>query len=63
MSLVLVGLGMSMICAMFLPPWQDMELATPSAEEPLTQVEGDVPVEPTSSTRRCNAVGNGDAYL
>ena len=31
---------------MFLPAWQDMELATPSAEEPLTQVAGDVPVEP-----------------
>ena len=30
----------------FLPAWQDMELATPSAEEPLTQVAGDVPVEP-----------------
>ena len=27
----------------FLPAWQDMELATPSAEE---QVAGDVPVEP-----------------
>ena len=30
----------------FLPAWQDMELATPSAEEPITQVAGDVPVEP-----------------
>ena len=30
----------------FLPAWQDMELATPSAEEPLTQIAGDVPVEP-----------------
>ena len=29
----------------FLPAWQDMELATPSSEEPLTQVAGDVPVE------------------
>ena len=30
----------------FLPAWQDMELATPSAEEPITQIAGDVPVEP-----------------
>ena len=30
----------------FLPAWQDMELATPSAEELITQVAGDVPVEP-----------------
>ena len=30
----------------FLPAWQDMELATPSAEEPITHVAGDVPVEP-----------------
>ena len=30
----------------FLPAWQDMELATPPAEEPVTQVAGDVPVEP-----------------
>ena len=30
----------------FLPAWQDMELATPSAEEPVTQIAGDVPVEP-----------------
>ena len=30
----------------FLPVWQDMELATPSAEEPITQIAGDVPVEP-----------------
>ena len=30
----------------FSPAWQDMELATPSAEEPITQVAGDVPVEP-----------------
>ena len=30
----------------FLPAWQDMELATPSSEEPVTQIAGDVPVEP-----------------
>ena len=30
----------------FLPAWQDMELATPSAEEPVTQIAPDVPVEP-----------------
>ena len=30
----------------FLPAWQDMELATPAAEAPLTQVAGDVPLEP-----------------
>ena len=30
----------------FLPAWQDMELATPAGEEPLTQVAGDVPLEP-----------------
>ena len=26
----------------FLPAWQDMELATPSTEEPVTQIAGDV---------------------
>ena len=30
----------------FLSAWQDMELATPSTEEPVTQIAGDVPVEP-----------------
>ena len=30
----------------FLPAWQDMELATPSAEEPVTQIASDVPVKP-----------------
>ena len=30
----------------FLPAWQDMELATPSTEEPVTQIAGDVPMEP-----------------
>ena len=30
----------------FLPAWQDMELATPSAEEPVTQIAPNVPVEP-----------------
>ena len=30
----------------FLPAWQDMELATPSDEEPVTQIAHDVPVEP-----------------
>ena len=27
----------------FLPSWQDMELASPSNEEPVTQIEADVP--------------------
>ena len=30
----------------FLPAWQEMELATPSTEEPVTQIAGGVPVEP-----------------
>ena len=30
----------------FLPAWQDMELATPSSEEPVTQIEADVPIAP-----------------
>ena len=30
----------------FLPAWQDMELASPSPEEPVTQIEADVPVKP-----------------
>ena len=30
----------------FLPPWQEMELASPSQEEPVTQIEADVPIEP-----------------
>ena len=27
----------------FLPAWQEMELASPSTEEPVTQIEADVP--------------------
>ena len=30
----------------FLPSWQDMELASPSTEEPVTKIEADVPIEP-----------------
>ena len=30
----------------FLPAWQEMELASPSTEEPVTQIEADVPSEP-----------------
>ena len=30
----------------FLPAWQEMELASPSTEEPVTQIEADVPIEP-----------------
>ena len=30
----------------FLPAWQEMELASPSPEEPVTQIEADVPIEP-----------------
>ena len=26
--------------------WQDVELASPSGEEPVTQIEADVPIEP-----------------
>ena len=29
-----------------LPAWQDMELASPSPDEPVTQIEADVPIEP-----------------
>ena len=30
----------------FPPAWQEMELASPSTEEPVTQIEADVPIEP-----------------
>ena len=30
----------------FLSAWQEMELASPSSEEPVTQIEADVPIEP-----------------
>ena len=30
----------------FLPAWQDMELASPHPDEPVTQIEADVPIEP-----------------
>ena len=30
----------------FLLAWQDMELATPSPDEPVLQIDGDVPLEP-----------------
>ena len=30
----------------FLPPWQGMELASPLSDEPVTQIEADVSVEP-----------------
>ena len=30
----------------FLPAWQDMELASPFPDEPVTQIEADVPIEP-----------------
>ena len=30
----------------FLPSWQDMELASPSTAEPVTQIEADIPIEP-----------------
>ena len=33
----------------FLPAWQEMELASPSSEEPVTQIEADVPIEPLAS--------------
>ena len=32
----------------FLPAWQDMELASPYPEQPLTQIDADVPVGPLS---------------
>ena len=37
---------MGLVLRAFLLAWQDMELATPSTEEPVTQIAGDVPVEP-----------------
>ena len=44
-----LGLGLAWfvndLCA-FLPSWQDMELASPSNDEPATQIEADVPIEP-----------------
>ena len=30
----------------FLPPWQEMELASPSQDAPVTQIQADVPIEP-----------------
>ena len=30
----------------FLPAWQDMELASPTSDDPVTQIEADVPIEP-----------------
>ena len=30
----------------FLPAWQDMELASPYPDEPVAQIEADVPIEP-----------------
>ena len=30
----------------FLPAWQDMELASPFPEEPVSQIDADVPLEP-----------------
>ena len=30
----------------FLPAWQDMELASPFPEKPVSQVDADVPLEP-----------------
>ena len=30
----------------FLPAWQDMGLASPFPDEPVTQIEADVPIEP-----------------
>ena len=30
----------------FQPAWQEMDLASPSTEEPVTQIEADVPIEP-----------------
>ena len=32
----------------FLPAWQDMELASPYPDEPVTQIDADVPIEPIS---------------
>ena len=32
----------------FLPAWQDMELASPHPNEPATQIEADVAIEPIS---------------
>ena len=35
------------LCA-FLRAWQDMELASPCPDEPVTQIDADVPIEPIS---------------
>ena len=35
----------------FLPAWQDMELASPYPEEPVTQIEADVPVKRSPAGR------------
>ena len=37
----------------FLPAWQDMELASPSSDEPMTQGEADVPLEPLPLQAEC----------
>ena len=47
----------------FLPAWQEMELASPSSEEPVTQIEADVPIEPMTSAGRCHAPRFGPTRL
>ena len=37
----------------FLPAWRDMELASPHPEEPVTQIESDVPIAPISLQAEC----------
>ena len=37
----------------FLPAWQDMELASPYPDKPVTQVEADVPIEPIPLQAEC----------
>ena len=36
--------------------WQEMELASPSSEEPITQIEADVPIEPLALQADATAV-------
>ena len=41
----------------FLTAWQDMELASPHPDEPVTQIEADVPIAPISLQAECVDLG------
>ena len=55
-NLVLDGLGLNDLRA-FLPAWQEMELASPSSEEAVTQIEADIPIEPIPPRLTMPALG------